>query len=137
MSFFVEKLQKINCKTFHRKTYLTWFCESVSNLLSKVVQGKRFLLLTRFRPLDLKFSKDSSIWKSPFTHQINFQAIQLQKLSKFDIFQKIIFCTLASSINFRLNAVSVAKGQYLWRYFTFVYWNYYYYYYNYYCCIYL
>ena len=35
--FSVKKLQKISCKTFHRKTYFTWFREFVSNPLHKIV----------------------------------------------------------------------------------------------------
>ena len=36
--FSVKKLQKIRCKTFHRKTYFTWFREFVSNPLHKIVR---------------------------------------------------------------------------------------------------
>ena len=42
-----------------------------------------------------------------------FKATQSQKIPEYDIFQKTLFCTLASSMNLGLNAVPVAVGQYL------------------------
>ena len=33
---FARLLQKINCKVFHRKTYVAQFCEFVYNLLSSI-----------------------------------------------------------------------------------------------------
>ena len=42
-----------------------------------------------------------------------FRATQLQKVPGYDIFQKTLFCTLASSMNLGPNAVQVAAGQYL------------------------
>ena len=50
-----------------------------------------------------------------------FKATKLQKVPKYDIFQKKLFCTLASSMNLELNAVPVAAGQYLRGDFTFTY----------------
>ena len=39
----------------------------------------------------------------------------LQQKLKFDIFQKALFCTKASSTNLVLNTVPIAAGQYLQR----------------------
>ena len=50
-----------------------------------------------------------------------FKATHLQKIPEHNIFQKNLFCTLASSMNLGLNAVPVTAGQYLWRGFTFIY----------------
>ena len=50
-----------------------------------------------------------------------FKATQLEKVPEYEIFQKTLFCTLASSMTLRLNAVPVAAGQYLRRDFTFIY----------------
>ena len=121
LKIFGKKLQKINCETFHRKTYFAWFCEFVSNLLSKIVWGNRSLFLTRSRLLDLTFSEDFSIWKAHSLFKLIFKASQLQKIPEYDIFQKAILCTLASTMNLGLNAVPVAAGKYLWKDFTFIY----------------
>ena len=51
-----------------------------------------------------------------FTHslfKLIFKATQLQKIPESDIFQKTLFCTLASSMNLGLNGVPAAAGQYL------------------------
>ena len=45
--------------------------------------------------------------------KLTFKATQLQKTPEYDIFKKILFCTLASSMNLGLNAVPVAARQYL------------------------
>ena len=50
-----------------------------------------------------------------------FKATQLEKVPEYEICQKTLFCTLASSMTLRLNAVPVAAGQYLRRDFTFIY----------------
>ena len=51
-----------------------------------------------------------------------FKASQLQKIPEYDIFQKTLFFTLASSMNSVLNVVRVAAaGQYLLGDFTFIY----------------
>ena len=41
-----------------------------------------------------------------------FKATQLQKIPEYNIFQKILFFTSASSMNLGLNAVPAAAGQY-------------------------
>ena len=43
--------------------------------------------------------------------KLTFQATQLQQISEYDIFQKALFSTLASSMNLELNALAVASGQ--------------------------
>ena len=121
LKIFGKKLQKINCETFHRKTYFAWFCEFVSNLLSKIVWGNRSLFLTRYRLLDLTFSEDFSIRKAHSLFKLIFKASQLQKTPEYDIFQKAILCTLSSTMNLGLNTVPVAAGKYLWKDFTFIY----------------
>ena len=83
LKIFGKKLQKINCETFHRKTYFAWFCEFVSNLLSKIVWGNRSLFLTRYRLLDLTFSEDFSIRKAHSLFKLIFKASQLQKTSEY------------------------------------------------------
>ena len=42
-----------------------------------------------------------------------FNAAPLQIMTEYEIFQKTLFFTLAQSMNFGLNAVPVAAGQYL------------------------
>ena len=42
-----------------------------------------------------------------------FKATQFQKIPEYNIFQKILFCTLVSSINLEINATPVAESQYL------------------------
>ena len=64
-------LQKISCKTFHKKTYFAYFCEFVSNLLSKIVWGNKSLFLTWSRALDFTFSGDFSVCKASFALQID------------------------------------------------------------------
>ena len=46
-------------------------------------------------------------------YKFTFKATQLQKIPEYDIFQKTLFCILASSMNLELNAVPVAAEQYL------------------------
>ena len=61
----------------------------------------------------LVFQKTHSFFK------LIFRAMQLQQ-PKHNIFQKALFCALASSTKLLLNAVLIAAGgQYLWRCFTF------------------
>ena len=72
-------------------------------------------------PLILHFLKFLVFEKSHSLFKLIFKATQLQKIPEYDIFQKTLFCTLASSMNLGLNAVPVAAGQYLWRDFTFIY----------------
>ena len=61
----------------------------------------------------LVFQKTYSLFK------LIFRAMELQQ-PKHNIFQKALFCTLASSRKLVLNAVLIAAaGQYLWRGFTF------------------
>ena len=36
-TFFRKNLQKLSCKTFHRKAYFAQFCEFVCKFLSKIV----------------------------------------------------------------------------------------------------
>ena len=55
----------------------------------------------------LVFEKAHSLFK------LIFKATPLQKVPEYDIFQKALFCTLASSMNLGLNAVPVVAGQYL------------------------
>ena len=63
----------------------------------------------------LVFEKPQSLFK------LIFKATQLQKITEYDIFQKILFCTLASNMNLGLNTVPVVAGQYLWRDINFFY----------------
>ena len=63
----------------------------------------------------LVFEKAHSLFK------LIFKATKLQKVPEYDIFQKALFRTLASSMNLGLNAVPVAAGQCLRRDFTFIY----------------
>ena len=103
LAFFGKKLQKVRCEVFQRNIYFPSSREFVSNLLSKILWGNRFLFLTRSRPVDFTFFEDFSIWKVPFA------------IPEYDVFQKTLFCTLVSSMNLWLNVVPVAAGQYLWR----------------------
>ena len=65
---------------------------------------------------------ETLIFEKAHTHckQI-FKLSQSQKIAEFDMFQKTLFSTLASTMNLGLNAVLVAAGQYLCRDFTFIY----------------
>ena len=63
----------------------------------------------------LVFEKVHSLFK------LIFKATKFQKVPEYDIFQKALHWTLASSMNLGLNAVPVAAAQYLRRYFTFIY----------------
>ena len=50
MTFFRKKSQKISFKTFHRKTYFTYFRDFVPNLLSKTVEkGVKYVLSSQWR----------------------------------------------------------------------------------------
>ena len=59
----------------------------------------------------LLFKKSHSLFK------LRFKSTQLEKIPKYDIFQKVLFFILASNMNLGLNAVPLAGGQYLWRFF--------------------
>ena len=69
----------------------------------------------------LHFKKTFMFKNAHLLFKLIFKATKLQKLPEYDIFQKTLFCTLASSMNLGLNAVLVASGQYLWSAFTFIY----------------
>ena len=64
-------------------------------------------------PLILHFLKIFVFEKSYSFFKLIFKATQLQKIPEYDIFQKILFCISASSMNFGLNTVPVEAGQYL------------------------
>ena len=53
----------------------------------------------------LVFEKANSFFKLTFT------ANHLLKIPKYDIFQKTLFCALASAMNSRPNAIPVVAGQ--------------------------
>ena len=59
--------------------------------------------------------------KAHLLFKLIFKATPLQKVPEYDIFQKTLFFTLASSMNLGLNVVPVAAGQYLRSNFTFIY----------------
>ena len=61
----------------------------------------------------LNFLKILIFQKFNLCLKVIFAETELQKKTKFDIFQKPIFFTLASSRNFALKVVSSATGQYM------------------------
>ena len=60
--------------------------------------------------LILHFVKFLLFKKSHLLFKLIFQATQLQKVPKYDIFQKTLFFTLVSNMNLGLNAVPLAGG---------------------------
>ena len=83
------------------------FCPTLSEETKLYLQLDPDLLILHFLKF-LIFKKSHSLFK------LIFNPTQLQKIPKYDIFQKKTqFFTLASNMNFGLNAVVVAAGQYL------------------------
>ena len=72
-------------------------------------------------PLILQFLKILVFENAHSLFKLIFKANQLQKVPEYDILQKTLFWTLSSSMNLGLNAVPVIAGQYLRRYFIFIY----------------
>ena len=71
--------------------------------------------------LNLHFLWILVLQKTHFLLKLIFRATELYQRTKFDTFEKALFCTLASSANLVLNTVPIAARQYLWRGFTFFY----------------
>lgn len=64
-------------------------------------------------------TKNLGSWKPIWQLKLIFRATELSEKLKFDISQKVLFCTLASSSNLVLNIVEIATGKYRWKCFYF------------------
>ena len=54
---------------------------------------------------------ETLIFEKAHTHyKLIFKASQSEKVPEYDMFQKTLFCTLASTMNLGLNTVRVAAG---------------------------
>ena len=81
---------------------------SFANALSNIFSRDIFFL-----------TKNLGSWKPIWQLKLIFRATELSENLKFDISQKVLFCTLASSSNLVLNIVEIATGKYRWKCFTF------------------
>ena len=63
--------------------------------------------------LNLHFLRILVLQKTHFLLKLIFRATELYQRTKFDTFEKVLFCTLASSANLVLNTVPIAARQYL------------------------
>ena len=90
-----RKPRQIGCKTFHRKTYFTWFRELVSNLLSKTLVSN---------PLDINLYKQKflmqKLWRILFCSIESFKNLDASFMTV--LFLKIIFQTWIRYWVFRL-----------------------------------
>ena len=81
---------------------------SFANALSNIFSRDIFFL-----------TKNLGSWKPIWQLKLRFRATEFSEKLKFDIYQKVLFCTLASSSNLVLNIVEIAAGKHRWKCFTF------------------
>ena len=110
-----QKIAKVSCKTFHRKTYLTKFFDFVYNLLLKLSDETDFYFEIGSDPLILHFLTTLEFQKTYWLFHLIFRDIQLQQRPKYDIFQKVIFCTVCVKYKFETKRCSSCTVQYLWN----------------------
>ena len=106
-------------KHFIEKPILFDFVNLSTTFCSRLSEETDFHSQLSPDPPDFTFSEDFRILKTHSLFKLIFRATQLQQRRKYDIFQKALFCTLASSTNAELNVVPIVAGQYLGRGFTF------------------
>ena len=107
-----RNLRKISCKTFHRKSYFTYFLDFVYHHFSKIVWGNKFPFPTWSRPFDFSISNELFAFKTEILSNWVAKKITL------DLFQIVLFHSLTTSKSLVLNVVPITAGQYLWKSFT-------------------
>ena len=116
-----KTLRKFRCETFHRKISFNSFRKLAHSILSaqclvgKCLRKHAFISDSAQTRRSLHFLLISLSQKNHLVLKLVLTATELWERSKFDIYQKPLFCTSASNTNFVLKAVPTAAGQYILR----------------------